>query len=220
MKKYIFSLSIAVVIANINLARCQNKAYETTVDGVKVIVQPSGNDIVEIQTVIKGGVQNYPVDKMGIESLAMDALTECGTLKHDKNSFKDQLDKVSAKVYAESDKDYAVIRMNCIKSDFDTVWPLYNEAITQTKFDEKEFTRIKQDAISSLKEDDSYPDEAIAKYLNKIAFAGRDYAKDPDGTVDAIQKLTAEETKDYYKGILTRSRLLIVVVADLDEAAI
>jgi len=220
MKKYIFSLSIAVFIANINQVKSQNKAYETTVDGVKVIVQPSGNDIVEIQTVIKGGVQNYPVDKMGIEALAMDALTECGTLKHDKNSFKDQLDKVSAKVYAESYKDYAVIRMNCIKSDFDTVWPLYTEAITQPKFDEKEFTRIKQDAISSLKADDSYPDEAIAKYLNKIAFAGRDYAKDPDGTVDAIQKLTAEETKDYYKGLLTRSRLLIVVVADLDEAAI
>ena len=199
MTKYIFSLLIAAFIANVNQARSQNKAYETTVDGVKVIVQPSSNDIVEIQTIIKGGVQNYAVDKMGIESLAMDALTECGTLNHDKNSFKDQLDKISANVYAESYKDYSVIRMNCIKSDFDTVWPLYTEAITQPKFDEKEFTRVKQDAINSLKEDDSYPNEAIDKYANKIAFAGRDYAKDPDGTVDIIQKLTPEETKDYYK---------------------
>ena len=220
MKKYIFSLLIAIFIANVNQAISQNKAYETTVDGVKVIVQPSGNDIVEIQTVIKGGVQNYPTDKMGVESLAMDALAECGTLNHDKNSFKDQLNKVSAKVYAESYKDYAVIRMNCIKSDFETVWPLYTEAITQPKFDEKEFTRIKQDAINNLKDDDSYPDDAIDKYANEIAFAGRDYAKDPDGTIDIIQKLTPEETKDYYKGLLTRSRLLIVVVADLNRAVI
>ena len=67
-----------------------------TVDGVKVIVQPSGNDIVEIQTVIKGGVQNYPADKAELNHWPCTALTECGTLKHDKNSFKNQLDKVSA----------------------------------------------------------------------------------------------------------------------------
>jgi zinc protease len=57
-----------------------------TVDGVKVIVQPSGNDIVEIQTIVKGGVQNYPGNKAGIENLAFTALTECGTAKDDKNT--------------------------------------------------------------------------------------------------------------------------------------
>ena len=56
-----------------------NKAYDMNINGVKVIVQPSGNDIVVIQTVIKGGVQNYPAGKAGIENLAVSALTECGT---------------------------------------------------------------------------------------------------------------------------------------------
>ena len=52
----------------------QNKpAYEMTINGVKVIVQPSGNEIVEVLTVFKGGVQNYPADKAGIESLAITA---------------------------------------------------------------------------------------------------------------------------------------------------
>jgi zinc protease len=220
MKKYLFSLFIAAVVANVNQVTAQNKAYETTVDGVKVIVQPSGNGIVEIQTIIKGGVQNYPADKIGIEALAMNALTECGTVNNDKNSFKNTLDKVSATVYGSTNKNYSMIRMNCIKSDFDTVWPLYAEAITQPKFDAKEFTRIKQDAINQLKANESQPDAAIDKYADKIAFAGRDYSKDPQGTVEIIQSLTPEETKAYYKSILTRSRMLIVVVADMDQAAI
>src|SRR3954463_8271290 len=112
MKKYIYILLAAAFTAN--TASAQQKAYDMTVSGVKVIVQPSGNDIVEIQTIIKGGVQNYRADKMGIESMAISALTECGTLKHDKNSWKDQLEKVSATVYGFSNKNYAVIRMNCI----------------------------------------------------------------------------------------------------------
>src|ERR1700712_4534267 len=125
MKKYIITLLCAAAIGGIKTASAQKAAYETTVDGVKVIVQPSGNDIVEIQTVLRGGVQNYPADKMGIESLAMSGLTECGTTKHTKNEFKDALDKVSANIYAYTNKDYAVITMSCVKPDLESVWPLY-----------------------------------------------------------------------------------------------
>ena len=111
--------------------------------------------------------------------------------------------------------------MNCIKSDFDTVWPLYGEAITMPTFDAKEFARIKQDAINNLKANEAQPDAAIDKYADKVAFAGRDYAKDPAGTVDIIQKLTPEETKAYYQSVLTRSRMLVIVVAaDLDRTVI
>jgi zinc protease len=58
-------LLLAAATGSVNTASAQQKAYEMMVDGVKVIVQPSGNDIVEIQTVIKGGVQNYPANKAG-----------------------------------------------------------------------------------------------------------------------------------------------------------
>ncbi|GGH20440.1 M16 family metallopeptidase [Mucilaginibacter phyllosphaerae] len=220
MKKYIYVLLLAAATTGVKPAFAQQKAYEMMVDGVKVIVQPSGNDIVEIQTVIKGGVQNYPVTKTGIESMAMSALTECGTLKHDKNAFKNQLDKISAAVYGYNNKNFAVVKLNCIKSDLDVAWPLYVEAITIPKFDAKEFERIKQDAITELKSQDSDPDNAIDKYADKIAFAGRDYAKDPSGTQETLQKLTAEETKNYYHSVLTKSRMLVVVVGDIDRAAI
>jgi zinc protease len=220
MKKNIYVLLIAIAASSVKPAIAQQKAYETMVDGVKVIVQPSGNDIVEVQTIIKGGVQNYPATKMGVESMAMSALTECGTLKHDKNSFKNQLEKISATVYGGSNKNYSFIRLNCIKGDFEIAWPLYVEAITMPKFEPKEFERIKQDAITELKSEESQPDIAIDKYADKIAFAGRDYAKDPSGTPAIIQKLTPAETKAYYQSVLTKSRMLIVVVANLDRADI
>lgn len=218
MKKKIYILMSFML--SYHLSKAQKPAYDMMVDGVKVIVQPSGNEIVEVQAVIKGGVQNYPINKVGIESLAMTALTECGTKTYDKNSFKNKLDKVSAQVYGYSDKDYATFQMNCIKGDFDTVWPLFAEALTQPRFDPKEFARIKQDAINSLKSTNSQPDAAIDKFADSIAFAGRDYAKDPDGTVATIQSFTPEETKSYYQSILTKSRMVIVVVADLDKAEI
>ncbi|MFM6926744.1 MAG: M16 family metallopeptidase [Ferruginibacter sp.] len=196
----------------------KGEAYEMNVSGVKVIVQPSGNQILEIQTIIKGGVQNYGFDKQGIESLAMSALTECGTKKDDKNSFKNKLDNVSAQVYANAGKNYSTISMNCIGSDFNTVWPLYADAITIPLFDEKEFNRIKQDAINGLRSQESQPDFSISNMANQMAFAGKDNAKRPEGTVATLTKLTAAETKAYYSSICTKSRMLIVVVGEIDKA--
>ena len=85
------------------------------VNGVKVIVQPSGNEIVQVLTLFKGGVQNYPADKAGIEDLAITALTECGTKKDSKNSFKDKLDKVSAEIEGTAGMDSIVSRATLIR---------------------------------------------------------------------------------------------------------
>jgi predicted Zn-dependent peptidase len=202
------------------LSAQQAKPYDMMVNGVKVIVQPSGNDIVVIQTVIKGGVQNYPADKAGIENLALTALTECGTLKDDKNSFKDKLDKVSAYVSGGSGMDYASFNLNCIKSDLNTVWPLYVDALTVPKFDTKEFDRIKQDAINNIRSTESSPDNAINKLAKQTAFAGTSYAKEPRGTVASVTALTQAETKKYWESIFTKSRIVIIVVADLDKPSI
>src|SRR3954468_19046217 len=103
----------------------ENRPYDMMINGVKVIVVPSGNEIVQVDLVIKGGVQNYTAEKTGIEKMALTALTECGTQKDDKNSFKNKLDEIDARIYGHAGKDASHFQLNCIKGDFETVWPLY-----------------------------------------------------------------------------------------------
>src|SRR5690349_23785918 len=107
MKKLTQYIAIFTLVATPILSNAQmGKAYDMTINGVKVIVQPSGNEIVEVLTIIKGGVQNYPAAKAGIESLAMTALTECGTAKDEKNAFKNKLDAVSAQMGGSTGMDF------------------------------------------------------------------------------------------------------------------
>ncbi len=218
MNRYFTVIIACMALLPLGLHAQMKEPYELKINGVKVIVQPSGNDIVEVLTIIKGGVQNYSAAKTGIEALAITALTECGTAKDDKNSFKNKLDKVSAQVGGSSGMDFASFRMNCIKSDLDVVWPLYVDAMLQPRFDPKEFARIKQDAITGLKAAESNPDVAIDRMARGLAFAGRAYAKDPQGTIETVGKLTPEETKAYYKSIFNRGRMTIVIVGEIDKA--
>lgn len=220
MKKITRSLFFLLVALPFTLQAQMGKPYDMMINGVKVIVQPSGNEIVVIQTILKGGVQNYTAAQAGIEELTMTALTECGTLNDDKNSFKDKLDKVSAQMGGSSDMDYATFRVNCIKGDFESVWPLYTDAMLKPLFDAEEFERIKQDQISAIRQNESNPDNAIDNMAKQTAFAGKNYAKDPSGTVATVNKLTAADLRKHWQKIFTRSRMVIVVVSDLDRATI
>jgi predicted Zn-dependent peptidase len=221
MKKFIqHTITLIAFIIPFSVYAQTDKAYDMNINDVKVIVQPSGNEIVVVQTIIKGGVQNYPADKAGIESLTMTGLTECGTTNDDKNSYKNKLDKISAQVYGGTRMDFATFSLNCIKGDFETAWPLYTDAMVSPRFDAKEFARIKQDAINIIRANESNPDNAVNKMARQTAFAGKDYAKEPQGTVETVTKLTPEETKKYWQSIFTRSKMVIVVVGDLDKAEI
>jgi predicted Zn-dependent peptidase len=214
MKNIFFCFCLLMTIA----ASAQDKkAYETTINGVKVVVVPSGNEIVQIDMVIKGGVQNYTADKAGIERLALTALTECGTMKDDKNSFKNKLDEVDARIYGSAGRDASHFQMNCIKGDFEKVWPLYVDALISPRFDAKEFARIKDEAINSLRQGLSNPDVSLQRMAMETAFKGMDYAKFASGTLENLQKLTLQETKNYYKSLLTRSRIFMVVVGDISK---
>jgi predicted Zn-dependent peptidase len=213
--KNIFSCFLLLAAVAVNAQ--ESKPYDMTINGVKVIVVPSGNEIIQMDLVIKGGVQNYTADKAGIEKMAMTALTECGTQKDDKNSFKNKLQEVDAMIYGYTGKDAAHFQLNCIKSDLESVWPLYVDALTIPKFDAKEFARIKDEAINNLREQESNPDAALQKMAMQTAFKGMDYAKSPGGTIDNIQKFTPQQVKAYLQSVLTRSRIFIVVVGDINK---
>ena len=69
--------------------------------------------------------------------------------------------------------DYAAVTFNCIKSDFEAVWPLYTDAMLTPRFDPKEFDRIKNDAINFIRANESSPDNSIDKMAKQTAFAGK-----------------------------------------------
>src|SRR5207253_2508593 len=54
----------------------------------------------------------------------------------------------------------------------------------------------------------------------RLVYAGHPYHNDPDGTVDSIARLTAEDLRRYHKQIMETSRLLLVIVGDLDPEAL
>ncbi|RYY10822.1 MAG: insulinase family protein, partial [Chitinophagaceae bacterium] len=196
------------------------KPYDMMVSGVKVIVHPARNKIILVKTFLDGGVSTYPPAKAGLEYLTLTAQAECGTLKDNKNSFKGKLNNVNAQITAASGSDYSSLALNCIDSDFDIVFPLYADAINIPAFTPADFLVARQNHANFAKLMETFPDQAITDLAYATAFAGKPYATSPYGDSASISSFSVAQVREHWRQLFTKSRMVIVVVADLPEKKI
>lgn len=195
----------------------QSATTSFDVDGIKVIFKPTVKEIVNVSMFYKGGVSNYTADKAGIEDLALEATTECGTKKFNKNAFKDMQDKYGIEIGGSSGYDYGHIRFEAITKYFNEGWDLFSEAVMNPTFDSREVEMIKVKQISELKQQESSPDARVEDLARKQAFLGTPYAIDPSGEEHTISKFTAADLKNYYERILNKNQMFLVVVGKISK---
>ncbi|PZP43104.1 MAG: hypothetical protein DI598_16120, partial [Pseudopedobacter saltans] len=141
MKK--IALGIFALICFIKPWAQNSSTTSFDVDGIKVIFKPTIKETVSVRVYFKGGVTNYPENQAGIETLALSALTECGTKKYTADAFKDTSDKYLIKIGGTSSYDYGFVSMLSISKFFDKGWDLLTEAIMNPSFNESELNQLK-----------------------------------------------------------------------------
>ena len=60
------------------------------------------------------------------------------------------------------------------------------------------------------------PDTYLQRLQEKVAYAGHPYLNRPEGTVESISRLTVEDVRRYHEQVMQTSRLMLVIVGDLD----
>lgn len=198
-------------------AFAQSATTSFDVDGIKVIFKPTVKEIVNVSMFYRGGVSNYAADKAGIEDLALEATTECGTKKYNKNAFKDMQDKYGIEIGGSSGYDYGHIRFQAITKYFNEGWDLFSEAVMNPTFDGREVDLIKVKQISELKQQESSPDARVEDLARKQAFLNTPYAVDPSGEEKTISRFTAADLKSYYQTLLNKNQMFLVVVGKISK---
>lgn len=194
------------------------KPREFIVDGMKVIFKPSIKEIISVRLFIKGGTANYPKELEGIEDLALSVATQGGTKSKNKTEFAMALEKIGTSIGSSSSLDFSDISMSCVKTFWDPSWKLFADAITSARFDEKEFSILRGQAISQAKEAESNPDEYLKNKALQNTFASRNYSKVPTGTVQSLEKITLQQLIDHYNSIVGKQNCFLVVVGNITEA--
>ena len=207
---------LALLLAFISLARAGN-VEEFTVNGLKVILKKNvANEVVVAQLYIRGGVLNLTPELAGIEPLLFDAAKQ-GTAKYPKEKINAELARLGTQIGNDVTRDYSVVQMRCVRTYFDLSWDIFSEVILNPTLDPQEIELSREQLITALRQRQDNPDSYL-EWLGETQFyKGHPYALDPLGTEESVSKITIAQMRQYLKDNLLTSKLLLVVVGNVDK---
>ncbi len=223
------------IMASSVFAACQNKKMnksnmETTttapvnstvkefeVNGVKVIMKPAVNSVVSAQLFITGGVNNYDLNKQGIENLTLSVLADAGSSKFPKDDYHSILERRGIHINGSTSYDYSLLSLRTLADNWSQAWELFSEVIMHPSWDAQTFEQNKGQIVNALKQNESDPDNFLNDYTLRRLYKGKRYEKSPAGKPESVSAITLDEVKSHWEKIAKHKKMMLVVVGQIDE---
>lgn len=200
------------------VAKQASLVSEFEVNGLKVLMKRrEGSLTVAAGLFIRGGVTNINVSNAGIESLMLSASTEA-TTGFPRERMRSELSRMGTVISSGANNDYSVLSVACTRLHFDRSWQLFTDVVLRPSFTKEDVTLAQDRTIVSLSDDSDNPDGYLQKLQERVAYAGHPYLNSMEGTPETISKLTPDELRAYHDKLMETSRLLLVIVGDLNPS--
>jgi predicted Zn-dependent peptidase len=191
---------------------------EFEVNGLKVLMKRrAGSLTVAAGLFIRGGSANINAQNAGIETLMLSTATEAST-NFPRTRMRDELSRMGTVIGSSSNNDYSVLSLATTRLNFDRSWQIFTDVALNPSFTKEDVALVQQRMVVSLSDDTDNPDVYLQKLQERVAYAGHPYLNDTSGTPETIAKLTPEDLRQYHAKLMETSRLLLVIVGDLNPS--
>jgi zinc protease len=192
-----------------------------TVGGIQVLVKRfPGAELVATTLALRGGVQNVDAKTAGVELLGLRTASTGGTERLDKDAFSRRLTQLGSTLDATAAPNYSLLESKALKSAWAETFDLLAEVFLRPALPATELQLQRQRQLQELKREQENPDGALGVLLQQLTFHGTAYANRPQGTEGSVQALSAEEVRAHLGRLRAQNRLLVVVVGDVEPAAV
>jgi zinc protease len=193
---------------------------EFEVNGLKVLVKRrAGSQTVVAGLFLRGGARNVTAENAGIEALMLDVATEASA-NFPRERFRRELSSMGTGISYGVNYDYSALTMGSTRRYFDRSWEIFTDTALHPSFTLDDFQRVKNRMIAGLSNDEDTPDSYLQELQSRVAYANHPYMNDPHGTVASVGRLTLDDVKRYHQQLMQTSRLLLVIVGDVDPQQI
>jgi predicted Zn-dependent peptidase len=193
---------------------------EFEVNGLKVLVKRRANSpTVAVGLFLRGGSKNLTPENAGIENFALETATE-SSVKFPRVALRRELAKTGSVINSGTNFDFSALSMATTRANFDRSWDIFTDVALNPSFAPEDVARVKDRILTGLREQTSSPDSYLEILGRQAAFAGHPYANSPEGTIENVLRFKPEDLRRYYQSMMQTSRLLLVVVGDIEAAQV
>ena len=152
------------------------------------------------------------------------SMLERGTKTRSYQQIKDELDKLKARAYVYSYGQSATVQIEAEKEKLPAVMKIAMDCLKNPVFPQAELDKLKQEALAQIESQKQEPQAIAWKTMQRTVTPypkGHPlYTMTFDEEIDAINKLTLNDVKEFYKNFYGTNNATVAVVGDFDEAAI
>ena len=189
---------------------------EFDVNGLKVLLKRrEGSLTVAAGLFIRGGAANITAENAGIETLMLSAATEASA-NFPRDKMRSELSRMGTVIGSSSNNDYSVLSLATTRMHFERSWQIFTDVALRPSFTKEDVALVQQRQVVSLSDDTDSPDVYLQKLQERVAYAGHPYLNNTSGTPETVGKLTPEDLRAYHAKLMETSRLLLVIVGDLN----
>ncbi|MFT3744128.1 MAG: pitrilysin family protein [Pyrinomonadaceae bacterium] len=228
MKTLTFRSLVLIVIAFASVQFGYSQTVQTAagaitefdVNGMKVLIKRRiGTPTVAAGLYFRGGVKNLTAANAGIEGFALNVAAEA-TKSYPRQKLRKETSSVGTVITAGASYDFSTLAMACTKQSFDNSWKIFVDVALNPTFAPEDVERVRGTFLTGLRAQNDSPEGALDSANESVLYAGHPYANDPQGTIANITKFKSADLAAYHKGLIQTSRMLLVIVGDLDPTVL
>lgn len=188
------------------------------VSGVQVILrQSTANNVVAANLYLLGGTRQITPGNAGIEPLLLEA-SDRGTKKYPRAVLRRKMSALGSDIVTTASDDWTMFGIRTTTEVLDSTWAIFADRLMEPTLDPADIGLIRSQFLSGIRQRRDDPD-ALAEFLaDSIAFSGHPYGIPVTGTESSISSIDANVLRTYHDSQIVKSRLLLVVVGNVDRA--
>jgi len=191
------------------------------VHGMHVLVKRTpGAESAATHLYIRGGVRNWGADDAGVEYLAIRASVTGGTEALTKDAFTRRLAELGSAVDGFANEDYAVASAWSLTPAWDNTFALLVDAFRRPALRDSQIELARTRQLAALRHEQETPDGRLGLLVRGAIYRGHPYEHRAIGTLDTVPRLTAAALRAHLAKLRETSRLLLVVVGDVEPARV
>ncbi|HEV8630182.1 MAG TPA: pitrilysin family protein [Thermoanaerobaculia bacterium] len=185
--------------------------------GVPVILRKNPTaETAAVRGYLRGGVAFAGAARAGRELMLLEVGSE-QTAAWPKGKLARELTRLGATLGSSSLQDYSWLGLDTLGRTFAESLPLFLEALVSPRVDEAEVELVRERRLTRLKEQEEDPGAWSFRLAMENFYGDHPYGLDPLGTAAVVSTTTPADLRRLHDETFTRSRLLLVVVGNVDR---
>ncbi len=219
VRNVLCTILISVFFTLNNVHAAPNIEQWRTTNGVKTLFV-AAPELPMLDVAITFDAGSGRDDKLAGLSQLTHSLLNTGTGALDADAIAEQFEDIGAQygVSVNLDRSSVALRSLTDKELLEPALKTFIEVLTQPSFPAKDFQRLKNQALISIKDSAQRPGDMASRAFYKAIYGEHPYANPGLGFKETIESISLQDVKNFHQQYLVANNAMIAMVGGIDTA--